>query len=193
MVSDLKGTCLHDARGGEQEGMGRKSSGIRNRREGEKGGTPPLDAGLGERPSLQTFVICERVETAQDGVHTLHRIVDRFNIRMELHGPAATPQPKLPDIVVPLNFVLFARFGAGVGRFRASFTIFDPDGGQVATTDEHFFWLKGRDSSQNVINNISMPATKSGPYRAVAHLDGEVACEYVFIVDLQRQFVPTGP
>lgn len=171
--------------------MGRASRPKRQRK--EPSGRGP-EAGEGEiytRPTLQAFVICERVDTHQDGVHSLYRIVDKFQVRLEIHGPQGVPVPQV-QVNVPVNFVLFARFGAGVGRFRASFEVLDPDEQPIGSSGDHWFWLRARENAQNIINNISMPIKKSGPHKARAYLDGEIVGEYVFMVDFQQEFVPTG-
>ena len=172
--------------------MGEKSR--RKREKRPSGGTGRRKSGGEEdmrvQPTLQTLVICERVGTGQDGVHTLYRIVDKFNLRLEVHGQK---RPANLKVEVPLNFVLFARFGAGVGRFRSSFELLDPDGQTVGQTDDNWFWLKSRENGHNIINNVSMPVKKSGPYKWLARLDGEIVGEYVFSVEFQQVFVQTGP
>ena len=141
------------------------------------------DEKMRTRPTLQAFVICERVDTHQDGVHSLYRVVDRFNIRLQWRGPAGVPPPVPPG--VPVNYVLFARFGAGVGRFRASFELFDPDADSLQITPDDWFWLRTREQSHNVVVSVSMPVAKSGPYKWVARLDGEPVGEYVFATQLE--------
>jgi len=141
------------------------------------------DGEIRSRPTLQAFIICERVDTHQDGVHSLYRVVDRFNLRMQWRGPEGIPLPPLP--AVPVNYVLFARFGAGVGRFMISFELFDPDGNSLQNTPDDWFWLRTREQSHNVIVSVSMPVTKSGPYKWVVRLDGEPAGEYVFTTQLE--------
>ncbi len=162
--------------------MGEASRRKRTKREG--GAEPAYGSSdMQTRPTLQAFVLCERVDTAQDGVPSLYRIFDRFNIRLEVQAPPGT---QLPEIQVPMNYVLFARFGAGVGRWRASFQLFDPDGQETGTTGDNWFWLVSRETAHNIVVTISMPATKNGPHRWVAYLNGEQVGEFIFVVDLQR-------
>lgn len=163
----------------------------RRRRERRSGGTPPDEGnGLNTPPTLQALLICERIDTMQDGVQSLFRLVDRFTIRMEVSAPPGTP---IPEISVPMNYVLFARFGAGVGRFRASFRLYDPDNQQLGDTGDSWFWLQSRERGHNMQMNISMPVKKSGPYRWVAELNGEPLGELIFTVDLQQVLVEAGP
>jgi len=164
--------------------MGEASRRKRQRRRDEGGGpASPGPADIQTKPTLQTFVLCERVETAQDGVQTIHRIFDRFNIRMEINAAPGTP---IPNISIPMNYVLFARFGAGVGRFRASFRLVDPDSDEIGTTGDNWFWLASREPAHNIIITVSVPVSKSGPHRWIAYLDGEQVGEFILVVDLQR-------
>lgn len=163
--------------------MGEASRRKKERRKGARGGKRTRET-IEVAPTLQAFVICERVDTNQDGVHSLYRIVDRFNLRLRISGPkGATPPPQLP--VPGVNYVLFARYGAGVGRYRASFELVDPDGQALQATPETHFWLRNREQSHNVITSVSMPVAKDGPYKWLARLDDKVVGEYVFATRLE--------
>ena len=149
----------------------------------------PRQDTISQKPTLQVFVICERSDQSQDGVHTLYRVVDRFNLRIEINAPEGAD---LPPIRVPISYVLFTRFGAGTGHFRTHAELFDPDEKSLAKTDENLFWLTGRETSHTLIGSISLPVEKGGPHRWVCYLDGEQVGEFIFTVNIEHRFVRTG-
>jgi hypothetical protein len=100
--------------------------------------------------------------------------------------------PENAHIQFPLSYVLFTRFGAGMGHFRTHSDLFDPDGESIATTDEQMFWLSKRDASHTFVGHITMPVEKNGPYRWVCYLDGEQVGEYVFTVNIEKTFLSAG-
>ncbi|MFQ5879375.1 MAG: hypothetical protein ACE5IZ_04260 [Dehalococcoidia bacterium] len=129
------------------------------------------------RPALQAFVLCERVETAQDGVHSLIRVFDRSVINVQATGP-------LPPegIAIEQEFSVFARWGNGVGHFQQYIELENPSE-EKFQTPENIFWLVSRSAIQNVMTRVRIVVKESGRYLLRLFLDGEKISEIVWTVE----------
>lgn len=129
-----------------------------------------------KNPSLLALLLCERVETAPDGVHSLIRVFDRSVINLEVAGDAPGP------VVSTLEFSVFVKWGCGVGHFNHFLEITDPSGKSVRTP-EVLFWLPNTAAGHQIITRVRLGVKQGGRYLLRAFLDGTEVAEGVLIVD----------
>lgn len=138
-------------------------------------------------PSLLAFLMCERVDTAPDGVQSLVRVFDRTILNVEVQGPPGVPVPDevIQRLSAPFEFTLFAKWGNGVGHFRQWVEIVPPQPeAEPMRTPETSFWLQSRTSSHNTMGRIRMNIRQAGRYLLRMFLDGEQVAESVWVVEI---------
>lgn len=141
-------------------------------------------------PSLQAFLVCERVETAADGAHTLHRVIDRLNVAIDIETEQPLDRP--PQVTVPIEFTVFTRWGAGVGHFKQHVAISNPSG-ETMEFGEKEFWLPSKATTHSLIGRVSLSVTEPGQYTLAAVLDNQKVGEYVLVVDFKTHIRERRP
>ena len=134
------------------------------------------------KPSLQALLVCERVDTAPDGTHTIHRVVDRVNVSVQIE--ADEPLAESPPVKVPLEFTFVTRWGAGVGHFKQHTTMTNPSG-ETVEFGEKEFWLPNKAESHTMLGRLTVGVSESGNYTLGAFLDNQKVGEYVLVVELR--------
>lgn len=145
------------------------------------------------KPSLQALLVCDRVETSPDGTHTLHRVIDRWHIGMEIEieePPLEVAKP--PEVSVPLEFTIYTRWGAGVGHFRQHVALTNPSG-ETVEFGEKDFWLPNKAASQAMLGRARIGVSEPGHYTLSAFLDNEKVGEYVIVVELTTRIRQRHP
>lgn len=139
-------------------------------------------------PTLQALLVCERVETQPDGAHTLHRIFDQINGTLEGTIPADAPAGIGDNVIpqgvqIPIKFVVFTRWGAGVGHFKHQLRIVNPSS-ETLELGESDFWLASKATAHNIVATIELGIREPGHYKIQAVLDGQMMGEYVLRVEI---------
>ena len=151
-----------------------------------------MEAEATKRPTLMAFVMCERVETGQDGIHSIIRLFDKTTLNLAVGGlpdteelPNEVPQGLAP----PFEFTLFTKWGNGVGHFRQWVEVEDPDG-DVHSTPEGSFWLQSSASTHHFMTRMVIGIRNEGRYWLRLYLDGEILAEVPWVVEL---IISRGP
>lgn len=147
---------------------------------GAKRAKPPA-----KEPKLLAFLICERVDTAQDGMQTLVRLFDRSTLNAQI---VASPDEQLPPLQVPHEFTVFARFGGGMGTFKHWLKI-EPPGGPALDGPETDFWLRDPAMAHNIVARLRIVVTEAGRYWIVCYLEGREVARIPWNVEINIQRV----
>lgn len=141
-------------------------------------------------PSLQAFLLCEKVDTAPDGVHSLIRVFDRTTLNIEVvRPPGATGPPPPGAIIAEHELSVFTKWGNGVGHFNQWVEIVNPKG-EAIRTPEALFWLPTRAATHTTIGRIRVGISEGGRYLLRLYLDGEQVAEIVWSVDFNVREIP---
>lgn len=136
-----------------------------------------------KEPNLLAFLICERVDTAPDGVQTLVRIFDRTALGAQIVAP---PEEELPPLQAPYEFTLFTRFGGGMGTFKHWFKICSPSG-EEQDGPETDFWLRDPGKAHNIMTRMRAIISEPGRYWIVCYLDGRETARIPWNVEINIQ------
>jgi hypothetical protein len=143
------------------------------------------------KPPLLAFVICEKALLDQDKVTSLIRIVDIFTLDLEIMGGS---EEELRDLAGSLNCNVFTRWGPGEGEFTEELRIVMPDGRELPEAAKVAFTKPPGFHFQQIRHNISLGVRESGIYKFRVYLDGELAGEHPFRVEVNKKRVQgTGP
>lgn len=134
------------------------------------------EAGGKIRPTLYAYLLCEQVLMEKDEVTSLIRILDIFTLTIPLE----------PRGAYPLRFVLYTRWGNGLGRFIERLELKYPDGKTVKLGSQDFN-LDKQFHFYQIRHNILLGAEKPGLYRFLLYLDGEFVGELPFEVRFETQ------
>ena len=135
-------------------------------------------------PYLLTAVFCEKVLHERDGVLSLIRVVDRWNIA----GPSETMPP------TTIQTVLYMSFKSGIFRGPADITVkpIGPNGNALRTIAQQQVNFEGDDDRGINLNvNMGFPVTEPGLYWFEIAVGEEVLTRTPLRILYQRQPHPT--
>lgn len=144
-----------------------------------------------ERPQLLAFLVCQDILN-QEGVSTLYRVVDTFNVDFGVE--------KLPegiqegDFAANISCFLFIRWGPGEGEFEQVVTLVDPDGKEAESpvATRNFTKPAGYHFAQFRIR-ATLVLSKSGVYLWRLFLNGEQVAEHPFTVNIRVTPIQDAP
>lgn len=138
---------------------------------------------INRRPKLLAFLMCERVDTGPDGVHSLVRLFDRSTFDAQIVLP---PDAELPPIQAVHEFTVFARFGGGSGTFKHWLKMTNPSGKEHESLETEF-WLRDPGKMHNVMSRMRIAVTEAGRYWISCFLDGEELARMAWDVEINVQ------
>jgi hypothetical protein len=112
--------------------------------------------------------------------------VDIFTLNVEV---ANVSEEELQKVAVGLNCTVFTRWGPGDGEFTEELRIVMPDGREMPGKSEVRFTKPPGFHFQHIRHNISLGVQESGIYKFRVYLDGELAGEHPFRVEVNRKSV----
>jgi len=138
------------------------------------------------KPPLLAFVICERALLDQDKVASLIRLVDIFTVNVEVAGVS---EEELQKVGVGLSCTVFTRWGPGGGEFTEELGIVMPDGMEMPNKPQVQFTMPPGFHFHQITHEVSLGVTESGIYKFRVYLDGELASEHPFRVEVNKKRV----
>jgi len=142
-----------------------------------------------EVPQLLAFLLCEDI-LDQEGVVTLYRVVDTFNISM---GVSSLPPEVTSKIGVCIKFEVFVRWGPGAGEFEQYLALVRPGQEEESPTPPQKFSKPEGFNFQQVRYPIEMMAIEEGIYKMRLYLNGEPVAENPFRVNITVTAEPGTP
>ena len=117
-------------------------------------------------PYLQAALFCERVLQEVDGVLTLVRVVDRWNI-------TGTSESMLPT-AIQTNIVLMFKSGMFRGPAQVMVTPISPRGNRLQPVTIPANFEGDEDRGVNIVLPIGFPVQEPGPYWFEVAVAGQV-------------------
>ena len=146
------------------------------------------ESALPERPQLLAFLVCEDILN-QEGVSTLYRVVDTFNVNLEGIGIPADFQS---HFAASINCYVFVRWGPGERAFEQLMVLVDPDGEERDPRLTRTFTKPSGYHFAQFRIRVSMSLNKSGTYAWRLYLNGEKVAEHPFQVNIRVTPEPDG-
>ena len=138
------------------------------------------------KPPLLAILICERIMMDEDGIATLMRVIDTFNIEAQTTG---RPRNEVARMPIDLECQVFTRWGLGQGEFTEELALVLPDGKELPRQPVQFTKPAGF-HFQHVRHNVRFAVRDSGIYQFRIYLDGQPMGEHPFRVNIERRSVP---
>lgn len=142
---------------------------------------PPVRQGVSEEkmqsevgPYLSIAVICERVLQEKDGVNTLVRIFDQWNVHSPFPGPTT----------IPLSIVVSLIAGRFIGQLNVVLRGKSPSGKILQLFEHPPMELKGKAEGEraDIIFNVHFTAQEQGTYWFEVLFNGEVKTKIPLLV-----------
>lgn len=123
-------------------------------------------------PTLEAFLMCERVEKFLDGKRSLIGVTDGMAWVVETPPGEARPQ----NVRITPTVTLYIRWTNGTGNFLCWIETERPNGETIAQPEESFF-LRDRDSAFDFDIAVKIAVTESGVHKFRLFLDGHMVAE----------------
>jgi hypothetical protein len=137
-------------------------------------------------PYLQVAAFCDKVLQEKDGVLSLIRVVDRWNVA----GPTETMLPT----IIQTNLVLIFKSGIFRGAAQLAVTPISPRNEHLQSVVLPLFFEGDDDRGVNVIIPIGFPVQEPGLYWFEVAITGRTMTNIpLHIVYLQSGPMPVGP
>lgn len=141
-------------------------------------------------PALLAMLICEDCPMSEDGVVSLSRVVDTFNVIIVVSAEQPRDEPpsdeELQEIPAPIRCWLFTKWGTGNGQFEETVTIVRPDDTEVKGMPSTIFTLTGGFRFYQVRHQMNLSVRRPGLYKFRVHLNGRMIGEHPFMVNIKR-------
>ena len=136
------------------------------------------------RPWLHVATFCEKVLQEVDGVPSIIRMFDRYNVS----GPDEEMKP------TSLIFMVFISFKSGLlrGKQKVNLRPMDPDGKEMAGMDLPVLFEGDDDRGTIVAFQVNWSIEKEGLYWWDVHLNEELVTRMPLRVNYQRLVRVTG-
>lgn len=142
------------------------------------------------KPTLQAFLLCEKVDTSPDGVQSLIRVFDRTTMNVDVVRPPGSTSPPPPGAIkAEYEFTIFTKWGNGVGHFHQWVEMINPKNEKV-TVPETLFWLPSKAAGHNTIGRMRVGISEGGRYLIKLYLDGELIAEITWMVEFNVREIP---
>jgi hypothetical protein len=139
------------------------------------------------RPLLAAAVLCERILTEKDNVHSVIRIVDTFTV---VEVPKDSAEAKKPGVVVHA-FIAF-KSGAARGKYDVQLVLHRPSGEPDPLGEPNPMVLEGGVHGSTLQVTLHLGVTELGDYSIDVMVDGEVMTRMPFRLQLAPA-APTSP
>jgi len=107
-------------------------------------------------PYLVIAAFCEKLLREQDGVISLIRLVDRWQI--------IGPEEQMPPAFIPLNLVVIFRSGAFRGPAQLTISPITPSGNPMPPINASVYFEGDDDRGAAVATPLAIPVTEPGVY-----------------------------
>ena len=136
------------------------------------------------RAYLSIAVFCEKVLIEADGVNSIIRVVDRFNVQGKTSEMPATP----------LNFMLLVVFRSGFLRGKQTISIRpkNPDGAEMPSWNFPTLFEGDNDRGVGVGAQLNIVVNKEGLYWFDVYLNDELVTRMPLRVAYQLTAIPTA-
>jgi hypothetical protein len=131
------------------------------------------------RPYLQVATICERHILEADGVLTLFRIIDRFNV--------SGSTEEMPVVTLPFTLVVSFRSGPVRGKLNLRIQATTPSNEPLDAMEFPLLFEGDDERSANFIGQIQFVAKEEGLFWFSIALEGEEYTKVPLRVTYQKQ------
>ncbi len=135
-----------------------------------------------EKPLLYGALICERIMHEEDGVNTLLRVIDTFDIKLPgiFHGATAQAQ----GFAVPLEFFLYTKWGGPVGPYSEQVKLIDTHDQEYEPWPVANFELRGGHYFQQIRHVMRLEIRQTGRYALLIYLNSDPFLDVPFQVNI---------
>ncbi len=133
-------------------------------------------------PYLTSATFCERVLEEKDGVNSLIRMADRYELRGE-------PAPPDRTGAIQTFFVVTIKSGDFAGEALLSVRLISPSGADAVDAVRTPITLKGAEHGVNVRILLTVPVRETGLFWADVELDGRLLTR----TPLRIEYRPPSP
>jgi hypothetical protein len=156
-----------------------------------------VEGGLGfaEGPFVSVAAFCENVVQEKDGVLTLVRVIDRYDLQAS--GPQA-PSEMPEGMLVQPNLVVVLKSGRALGSFAVRINFHHPNGRVVEGAEQSFAPAGGEEGGVSVVSKVVLQLSSAGIYWAEVIVNSRVVTRvplqvrYMFRRELQSGIGPLG-
>lgn len=138
------------------------------------------------KPSLLAILICEQALLDEDKVASLLRVIDTFNITIEIEEMDKLKADNI-GVGVPISCVVFTRWGPGAGEFTEELRIVTPHGDEIKPGKGLPFQKPAGFHFQQVRHYVNLVVQEPGVYFFRVYLDDVLMGEHPFKVNIERR------
>lgn len=135
------------------------------------------------KPPLLAMLLCEQALRDEDGVTSLLRVIDDFTFSAQVSG--LTPE-QLGRIGFTLRCIVYTKWGLGAGQFTQELALVHPDGSEATPRQPTQFTKPEGFHFHQVRTQANIAIHEPGTYMFRVYLDGNLAGEHPFRVNIQR-------